>query len=237
MLVDATLADVRPPYRQEIPFEQPDPDNPVLDPETGAPKTTDFIQHPRSIERWPDARLAAMGLYRLNDDPRPGGLVTAVERREFRTVDGVRQAWRAWDTAPLPASAPMVDAEREVRLAAAAPVTLAKGSDGGDRTFALQTRNETDLVNITGRESKAQLLKARGEAGPIRVRDADNVIHELTPDEMIDVAEQIHDHREALYFAGFAVKARIEDGTLTDATEIAAAFDAALAALAAPADT
>ena len=225
MLVDENLEDVGPAFRQSIPFIQPDPDNPVIDPETGQPKTTDYVQHPPAIERvWSDDELAAIGWYRLNVDPRPDGLVSVTERREFRTVDGNVQAWRAWDAVPLPATTALVDVERERRLAETAPVTLS-----GGRSFAVQTRGERDLGNIAGRESKAQLLKTRGDAGPIRLRDVDNVMHDLTPDEMIDVAEQIYDHREALYFAGFAVKARIEAGTLTDATAIEAAFGDALA--------
>ena len=228
MLVDSNLAIVGRTIREEIPFVHPDPQNPEIDPETGQPRATDYIQHSaRAVEDlWSEAEQAAIGVYRLHDDPRPTGLVIATERREFRTVDGVQRAYRAWDVTPMPATDRLVNAERDRRLIAGAPITLS-----GGRTFTMQTRDDRDLGNITGRESKAQRLNQRSDPGPIRVRDADNVIHDLTPDEVIDMAEQVHDHQERLYFAGYAVKGQVEAGTLTDATEIEAAFDAALAAL------
>lgn len=228
MLVDQDLADVplvEGQFRQVIPYVPEDPDNPEIDPDTGLPKAEDYIQHSPAIEDvWDEADLAAIGWYKLHTDPRPSGVRITGREREWRDVGGVQQAWEKWLTEPYPATAEAVDRELGRLLAESAPITI------GERSFRVQTRGESDLLNILGRVEKANQVVARGGDKQFLYRDEANVMQPLTPAEMVDVGDQVFDHRERLAFASYQVKAQIEDGTVVNADDIGPAFQAVLSA-------
>lgn len=201
MLVDKDLNDVAPPY-----------------------VAADGTQHPTAIERlWSDAELAALGWYRLYLDDRPEGMVTA-ERgpREWR--GDPQTAWQTWIATPIPATAKAVNAYRDQLVAGGAPVDIGDG-----KTLTLDLRNEQDFRNIQALYSRALTARFEGETNrQIRVRDADDQEHPITVDQMIRLGKAIVDGIDAIYQASWAVKAQIAAGTLANAADIPAAFDAIL---------
>lgn len=157
----------------------------------------------------------------------PGG---AVELKPPALSNGQRARWngRAWDVIDLPPPPPpapeptpeearaalhrRIDAERERRLIA--------GS-------AFPVPGLAELVPLAGRPQdrtvylallvQAQGMKAAGVTDPVmRVRDNDNVVQILTPDQMIALIVQAMQWFEAVMAASWAMK----DGT--------APFDAGL---------
>ncbi|MEO1223782.1 MAG: DUF4376 domain-containing protein [Pseudomonadota bacterium] len=201
MLVDKDLNDVKPPY-----------------------VAADGTQHPTAIERlWSDDDLAKLGWYRLNVDDRPEGLVIA-ERgpREWR--GDPQTAWQTWIATPIPATAEAVNAHRDQLVAGGAPVDI-----GGGKTLTLDLRNEQDFRNIQALYSRALTAKLEGETSrEIRVRDSGDQEHLITVDQMIGLGKAIVDGVDAIYQASWAVKDQIAAGTLANAADIPAAFDAIL---------
>lgn len=103
---------------------------------------------------------------------------------------------------PRPAPSPSdVDIERIRRTLAGHIVTV----DGyGD--IPLQGRPE-DQINYLGLKDTAGDLKQVGYTAPIiPFRDAANVVHMLTPDQMIEAVNKGKEHVSALYQAAWALK-------------------------------
>lgn len=202
MLVDANLNDVPPPY-----------------------VTADGTQYPRSIARdFSDAELAALGWYPLNIDPRPEGLVTIeAGPREWR--GDPQTAWQTWIATPVPATREMATLELNRRLAETTVVALDDG-----RSIPVDTRNDTDLIRITAVFNNAGLMKSIGRPDPITWLGADNAEYPLDIDQQVEMPVKVFGHQQVLIRASHAVKRQIADGTLTDAANIPAAFDAILSA-------
>jgi len=201
MLVDTNLNDLKPPY-----------------------VAADGTQYPRSIARnFSDADLAKLGWYRLNFDDRPEGLVKVEPGpREWR--GDPQTAWQTWTATPIPATAEAVNAYRDRLVAGGAPVDI-----GGGKTLTLDLRNEQDFRNIQALYSRALTARVEGETSrQIRVRDAGDQEHLITVDQMIGLGKAIVDGIDAIYQASWAVKADIASGTLANAADIPAAFDAIL---------
>ncbi|WP_306150754.1 hypothetical protein [Roseovarius sp. MMSF_3281] len=115
-----------------------------------------------------------------------------------------------WDgenlTNPLPpVTADQVDHERTRRLEAGAALSVTGISD----PIPLTGRNFDRTVYL-GLLAKAQGYKAAGTTDPVlRVRDRDNVIHMLTPDQMIELITQAMNWFEDIMAISWAMK----DGT------------------------
>jgi hypothetical protein len=74
------------------------------------------------------------------------------------------------------------------------------------RTALVQTRNLVDHRNIQGLGTKALNRKMSGDSTTLPFRDADNYLHELTPQEMIDLADAVADWVQAHYNAAWSHK-------------------------------
>lgn len=115
--------------------------------------------------------------------------------------------WHAWNStawvdqgAPTPTPAD-VDAERARRTLAGHTVTVTGYGD-----IPLQGRPE-DQINYLGLKDTASDLKAAGYTAPvIPFRDAANVVHMLSPDQMIEAVNKGKEHVSALYQAAWALK-------------------------------
>lgn len=74
-----------------------------------------------------------------------------------------------------------------------------------DGPGTIQTRDEKDFRNINGQATFANILKVNGETSKcLWFIDQNNVKHNLTPQEMIDVAIQVQ-----IFVANIADKARL----------------------------
>lgn len=109
---------------------------------------------------------------------------------------------------PAPVPTPTgddVNAERDRRIAIGHMFTI---SGYGD--IPLQGRIQ-DQINLQARQSAALRAKAAGVADPVLIlRDAENVNHMLTPDQMIDLVDQGISWIEATMMVSWAMK----DGTV-----------------------
>lgn len=200
MLVDKDLNDVKPPYI-----------------------AADGTQYPRSITRdFSDAELAALGWYRLYLDNRPEGMVTA-ERgpREWR--GDPQTAWQTWTATPIPATREAVTTELNRRLVETTVVALDDG-----RFIPVDTRDDTDLIRITALFNNAGLMKSIGRSDPITWLGADHAEYSLDIDQQAEMPAKVFAHQQTLIRASHAVKRQIAAGTLANAAEIPAAFDAIL---------
>jgi len=200
MLVDKYLNDVQPPY-----------------------VAADGTQHPRAIEElWSDAELAALGWYRLNLDDRPEGLVIA-ERgpREWR--GDPQEAWQTWVATPIPATREAVNGERNRRIAEGFTATLDDG-----RRIPVDMRNLEDQVNIAGMRDVASEIAASGSTAELVFGDAADVEHAVTAEQMMAIARAAAVHKDRIWKAARSLKAQIAAGTLANAADIPAAFDAIL---------
>lgn len=200
MLVDADLNDVKPPY-----------------------VAADGTQHPTAIERlWSDAELAALGWYRLNVDDRPEGLVI-VERgpREWR--GNPQTAWQTWIATPIPASREAVNDERNRRIAEGFTATLDDG-----RRIPVDMRDLEDQVNIAGMRDIAFEIAASGSTAELIFGDAADVEHTVTAEQMMAIARAAAAHKDRIWKAARRLKADIAAGTLANAADIPAAFNAIL---------
>lgn len=99
------------------------------------------------------------------------------------------------------ALASQIDAERERRIAAGVTVTLSDGI-----LIPLQGRPE-DQINMLALKDTARDLLAAGVSAPILpFRDAENVVHQLTPAQMIEATDKGKQHVSAVYQAAWALK-------------------------------
>lgn len=200
MLVDTDLNDVPQPY-----------------------VAADGTQHPTAIERlWSDDDLAALGWYRLNLDDRPEGLVIAEPGpREWR--GDPQTAWQTWIATPIPASREAVNGERNRRIAEGFAATLDDG-----RRIPVDMRNLEDQVNIAGMRDLASEIAASGSALGLVFGDAEDREHTVTAEQMMAIARAAAVHKDRIWKAARSLKAQIAAGSLANAADIPAAFDAIL---------
>lgn len=94
-----------------------------------------------------------------------------------------------------------VSSERDRRIALGSTITI---SD--NRTFTVQTRNETDFRNLNGLVSKAIVMTMMGDSGTLVFRDADNTDQTLTAAQMIEVGSLVAAKVDAIYKASWTIK-------------------------------
>ena len=151
-----------------------------------------------------------------------GGAVDGVARN---MMEGAGWEWAEEDDAALLAYGladlkrerkAQVDAERERRSRLGAPVVLT----GPSRSFAAQTRDVEDKLNLSGMLQLAALAEGVSPGATIGFRAADNVVYQLTYDDCQALALQVGQRQQALIAAGWDHKDAI--AALTTAAEVAA---------------
>jgi hypothetical protein len=143
----------------------------------------DAISYPLNIDILPADELEAVGLWRDDmiapADAIPQGKIavgTGVER-----VSGVVSFVQELADQPKP-TGDQINAERDRRIAAGETFDVS-----GYGSVPLQGRLQ-DQVNLQARLLAAQAAKAAGVSTPVLViRDAQNVNHMLTPDQIIEL--------------------------------------------------
>ena len=128
----------------------------------------------------------------------------------------------AADEAAKVGLAAAVNGHRDRIVAAGAAVDI------GGKTLTLDLRDPQDFRNVQALYSRALTAKIEGETRQIRVRDSNDQEHLISVDQMIALGKAVVDGVDAIYQASWAVKTQITAGTLTDAKDIPAAFDAIL---------
>lgn len=94
-----------------------------------------------------------------------------------------------------------VNSERERRIAAGATVAVAGAGD-----IPIQGR-EIDVRNLQGLGMAALARIMIGDTTPFTFHDAENVDHDLTPTQMLELWKNAAAYTEALYGASWAIKA------------------------------
>ena len=180
-------------------------------------------QHTRSIDGvWTESALNRIGLWTLNIDERPIGLVrVSPGPREWR--GDPQEAWQTWISEKIPATDEAVNDYREVIVARGGSVDV-----GGGKTLSLDLRDERDFRNLHVLYSRAETAKREGETRQLRLRDSDNLEHLVSVDEMLALGKAIYESIDNVYRASWLVKERITDGSLVHAEDIPATFDAIL---------
>jgi hypothetical protein len=94
-----------------------------------------------------------------------------------------------------------VNAERDLRLAAGTTITVAGYGD-----IPVQGR-PSDQINMIALESTAKDMAAAGiTSAAIPFRDAENTMHDLTPDQVIDMVSKAKQAATAIYAAAWELK-------------------------------
>jgi hypothetical protein len=123
--------------------------------------------------------------------------IDAPPSSEHRWIDG---DWKL-PAEPEPAE-DAINAERERRILTGTTVEIA-----GIGPVPLQGRPE-DQINLLALKDTARDLKAAGVSAPvIPFRDGNNVIHMMTPDQMIEATDKGKLHVSAVYQAAWDLKA------------------------------
>jgi hypothetical protein len=156
----------------------------------------------------PGPTYAAHGVYPREVLPRPDVTeAQTVDRAEPVLTDGVSvHGWTVRDMTEGELAADQADraagvnAERDRRLAAGSTVTV---SGYGD--VPLQGR-AVDQTNLIALEVTAMQLVAAALDVPMDFRDADNVMHTLTPAQMLEMARLGKQAAAAIYAAAWALK-------------------------------
>lgn len=94
-----------------------------------------------------------------------------------------------------------IDTKRVELLAAGVSHTFSDGSIG-----VIQTRSDTDMINLSGNVIAAMARKVIGSTEPFFYITADNVVHQLTADEMIATGLVVQPAVTAIYVAARAKK-------------------------------
>lgn len=144
----------------------------------------DGVRYQREIEQhWSAPDLEAIGLWR-DDMIAPAGEVPAgkhVVSRTVERVDGIVAYVNALADIPRP-TGEEINAERDRRIEEGATFTVT-----GYGPVPLQGRLK-DQINLQARLIAAQVAQAQGVTDPILLlRDAADVNHMLTPDQMIEL--------------------------------------------------
>lgn len=117
----------------------------------------------------------------------PAALIETAEQRE---------------AVALAAKHAAVNAERERRIAAGAMVAVTGAGD-----IPVQGR-EADVRNLQGLGLMALARVSAGDTATVTVfRDADNVDHDLTPPQVLELVQQASAAAEAIIQASWAIKA------------------------------
>jgi hypothetical protein len=103
---------------------------------------------------------------------------------------------------PSATPADQIDAERDRRIALGVTVTMNSGA-----TIPVQTRDSRDFRNINGLSTTALVLKVQGDKSTtITFRDANNVDHTLTLDQVIEMGLKVSKKMQALYAKSWSLK-------------------------------
>lgn len=126
--------------------------------------------------------------YYTNSSDRVAGVETITSTP--RPLDEIRQR-----------IASEVNTHRDNLLAAGVSHTFADGRQG-----VVQTRSDTDMINLSGNVTAALALKSLGSTSTIPYITADNAVHLLTADEMIGTGLAVQSAVAAIYVAARAKK-------------------------------
>lgn len=103
--------------------------------------------------------------------------------------------------APKPITPDAVTAERERRLKAGTVITLA-----GYGNIAVQGRQQ-DMISYMALRDQARTLAANGETQSVlQFRDRDNVMHSLTPQQVIDLVGAGQAYASDVFAASWVLK-------------------------------
>jgi len=109
-----------------------------------------------------------------------------------------------------------VGAVREAKIAVGISYKFPDGQG------TIQTRSLIDVRNIQTNVTTALIFKGAGEVRPVMVfRDQENVLHQMTPDQMLQMAVYMANSGQAIYNRSWELKDAVEGMT----TEQIAAFD------------
>lgn len=97
--------------------------------------------------------------------------------------------------------------ETEKRLAAGTRVVLST-----NKAFTVQMRDALDKTNFTWVTTHALVCKALGDDVLIAFRDADNVVQQLTPDEVVEMASLVMGNVQTILVEGWAAKDKALSG-------------------------
>jgi hypothetical protein len=158
------------------------------------------VRHPIDIEtKWTAQELATINLYAPARDDVPEGKQIASS-----TVQRVAGVVKFVDTyEDIVIAADDVSAERDRRIALGMPVQ----PTGVAAPFVMQTRDPDDFRNINGLSTAAIVLKGLDPTRVISVRDAADVQHDLTLDQVIELGLQVQAGVSAIYEKSWALKA------------------------------
>lgn len=95
-------------------------------------------------------------------------------------------------------------------------------------TGTVQTRNAIDVINITGQAVGAMALSMQGDTTTLMpFRDAENVTHELTPLQMVQMAMAALNFVSATYLKKWELEGELDELAANDATgeELAAVVE------------
>ncbi len=104
----------------------------------------------------------------------------------------------------------------EIGLAQSTALTAGVPFNFGQSMDTVQTRNERDLINISGMTTRAILLRANAVTDPvIEFRAQSNTSYKITPEQAIALGETVAQHNEAIYQKAWALKDAITSATTT----------------------
>jgi hypothetical protein len=160
----------------------------------------DDVRHPLDIEtKWTAEELAAIGLYAPARDEVPAGKLIAAST--VQRVGGVVKFVDTYEDVVV--AAEEVNAERDRRIA----LGMLVQPTGVAAPFVMQTRDPEDFRNINGLSTAAIVLKGLDPARVISVRDAADVQHDLTLDQVIELGLQVQAGVSAIYEKSWTLKA------------------------------
>jgi len=142
-----------------------------------------------ALHQYVDEQLAAWGLERAPDPP------TIARGQKLDWVDG------AWVVSAPGADPAAVNTERERRIQKGVTVSL---TGLAETVRILGTEKDQHLLH--GRATVAMALKGAGDTTTMPFRDADNVIHMLSLDQMIELFLKGATWVTAVYAASWALK-------------------------------
>jgi len=129
-----------------------------------------------------------------------------------------------WNGSKWILSRPLVIANKSVEVGVVREAKIAAGIpyQFPDRQGTIQTRSLIDVRNIQTNVTTAIILKGAGEIRSVMVfRDQENVLHQMTPDQMLQMAVYIANFGQAIYNRSWELKDAVEGMT----TEQIVAFD------------
>ena len=105
-----------------------------------------------------------------------------------------------------------VNSEHLARLGGGVPFMF------GNTLDTVQTRDERDMINISGVATRAMLLQAQGVQEPvISFRAQSNTTYPLTPAQAVALGEAVADHQQQIYSTTWLLKDAIASATSVEA--------------------